>query len=79
MRLVANIALGVALGILLVSLVADAIGAIDEGARDGFAIAGLALLAVAQALRAYLDRSPRPLIVLGFVVVLLVVLLFDVG
>ena len=77
LRTVGSVLLGAAVVILVVSAVADAGGWIGEGGRNAVAATGLALLVVAQAIRAYLDRSPRPLLVLAVVVGLLAFLLLD--
>ncbi|MBD0329406.1 MAG: hypothetical protein ICV64_04810 [Thermoleophilia bacterium] len=75
LRTVGNVLLAGAALALVVALVADAAGALSDGVRAGVAIAGLGLLGAAQAVRAYLDRSPRPLVVLALVLGLLLFLL----
>jgi uncharacterized membrane protein (UPF0136 family) len=77
LRRLANVLLVVTVGLFGVAAAADAIDAIGDRGRAAAALAGLALLVGAQGIRSYLDRSPRPLLVLALVTGLLAFLLFS--
>ena len=77
LRTLANVLLAAAFALLAVAAGADTAGSLGSGARNAVAAVGLALLVVSQAVRAYLDRTPRPLLVLAIVVGLLAFLLLD--
>lgn len=77
LRTVANALLVVTVGLFALAAGADAIDAIGGRGRTAAALCGLGLLVVAQGVRAYLDRSPRPLLVLALVVGLLAFLLLS--
>jgi hypothetical protein len=77
LRTLANVFLVVTVALFGLAAAADAIDAIGERGRTVAALAGLGLLVAAQGIRAYLDRSARPLLVLALVVGLLAFLLFS--
>jgi hypothetical protein len=70
-RTAANVLLAAGIALALVAVAADAADALSDALRAAVGLGGLALLTAAQAIRAYLDRSPRPLLVLALVVGLL--------
>lgn len=70
--------LGAAIALMVVGVGANALGALDERATDWIAIAGLALLVLSQALRGWVHRTPRPVLVLALACVLLALVLLDV-
>jgi hypothetical protein len=76
-RTLANVLLVATVGLFGLAAAADAIDAIGERGRTAAALAGLGLLLLAQGIRAYTDRSARPLVVLLLVGGLLAVLLFS--
>ncbi len=77
LRSLANVLLVVTVALFGLAAAADAIDAIGERGRALAALTGLGLLVGAQGIRAYLDRSPRPLFVLALVVGLLLFLVFS--
>ena len=70
--------LGVAIALMVAGVLANALGLLDEAATDRIAVAGLALLVVSQALRGWVHRTVRPVVVLALASVLLALVLLDV-
>ena len=69
--------LGAAILILVVAFVGRAADALSETVVDALALAGLALLAVGQALRVAADRSVRNVLILLLVLGLALAVLLD--
>jgi len=70
--------LGAAVALMVVGVAANALGALGERATDWIAIAGLALLVASQALRGWVHRAARPVLVLALASILLALVLLDV-
>lgn len=69
--------LGAAIVLLAVALIGQAADLLADTAVDALSIAGLALLASGQGVRATYDRRPRTLVILLLVLALIVVVLVD--
>lgn len=76
-RTLTTILLAAAILVLAVGLVGRATDVLGDDAVDALAVAGLGLLAVGQAIRAYRDRRPRSVVILLLVVALALVVLLD--
>jgi hypothetical protein len=76
-RTAANVLLAGGIALALAAVALDAADVLADAVRATAGVVGLALLTASQAIRAYLDRSPRPLLVLALVVALLVFLLLS--
>lgn len=70
--------LAVAVGLMVVGVAGNALGLLEEGVTDWIAVAGLALLVVSQAIRGWVQRTPRPVLVLGLAALLLALVILDV-
>jgi hypothetical protein len=74
---VTRLLLGAAIAVLVAAFVGRAADAFSEDALDALALAGFALLAAGQALRAWADRSRRSLLILLLVLALGAFVLLD--
>jgi hypothetical protein len=74
---VTRLLLAAAILILAVALVGRAVDGFSEATVDALAVAGLGLLAVGQALRAWSERSPRSMLILLLVLALGAFVLLD--
>jgi hypothetical protein len=70
--------LGAAIVLMVVGVLGSALDLLDEGVTDWVAVAGLALLVVSQALRGWVHRTLRPVLVLALAAILLALVIFDV-
>ncbi|MEX2212091.1 MAG: hypothetical protein WD689_10065 [Gaiellaceae bacterium] len=66
-----------AIVLLVVALAGGAFDAFSDGTVDAIALAGLALLAVGQGLRAWRDRSTRTVLILVGILALIAFVLID--
>lgn len=71
-----RLVLAAAIVILVVALVGRAVDGFSETTVDALAVAGLGLLAVGQALRAWAERSMRSVVILLLVLALGAFVLF---
>jgi hypothetical protein len=74
----ARLLLGAAVALMVVGVLGNALGLLEERVTDWIAIVGLALLVVSQALRGWVARTVRPVLVLGLAATLLALVLLDV-
>ena len=70
--------LGAAIALMVVGVAGNALGLLEERVTDRIAVAGLALLVVSQALRGWVHRTARPVLVLALAAILLSLVLLDV-
>lgn len=73
-----RVLLGAAIALMVVGVIANALGLLDEGVTDWIAVSGLALLVASQALRGWIHRTVRPVLVLALASILLSLVLLDV-
>lgn len=73
-----RVLLGAAIGLMVIGVLANALGLLDEDVTDWIAVAGLGLLVASQALRGWIHRTVRPVLVLALASILLALVLLDV-
>jgi hypothetical protein len=74
----ARLLLAAAVALMVVGVLANALGWLDEGVTGWIAVAGLALLVVSQGLRGWVQRTMRPVLVLGLAAALFALVVLDV-
>ena len=72
-----RVLLGAALALMVVGVACNALGLLEERVTDWIAVGGLALLVASQALRGWLQRTARPVLVLALACALLALVLLD--
>jgi hypothetical protein len=70
--------LGAAVALMVVGVLGNALGLLEERVTDWIAVVGLTLLVLSQALRGWVHRTVRPVLVLGLAATLLALVLLDV-
>ena len=70
--------LGAAVALMVVGVLGNVLGLLEERVTDWIAVVGLTLLVLSQALRGWVARTVRPVVVLGLAATLLALVLLDV-